>query len=418
MKRVLIILLAAGVGFAAASLIVINRQAARYLAQLAEQQAAWQAEKAELEAALERAREQARRASAPVAAAPVDTPTAPARLSPKEIIARLQALRLSPGANPARTLRQVVYWLEELGQAGPAALPAIREFLVRYEDLDLDTSWAQGRGSRDRLPPDFAWPPSLRFGLFDVVRQIGGADAEKILAEALAQTGRGVEVAYLTRVLQELAPDKYRDQALTVARALLASTAPFHSTSPLDRNHRDHLYSVLAFFRDSGYVSEAQAQLVRADSQIDRSALRYLLQTLGTQAVPIAAQAYQNPALTNSAAKEPLARLALNFVGADAQANEFYQKAINDSLLTRSDRKNLIEDLNQDGFADTRNLTANDLPLIQNRIALIEQLAPTAMDDANAAAFKEAYKDLVNMRDRILRPPPTAPTAVPNQGKP
>jgi hypothetical protein len=410
MKRTLLILLVAGVAFALASLIVTRRQAARSAALLAEQQAAWQAEKAELEAALEQAREEARLASVSWPAAPAAKPSAPARLSPKEIMARLQALRLAPGTNPARTLRQAVYWFEELAQAGPAALPAIRDFLVRYEDLDLDTSWFQGRGSRDRLPSDFTLPPSLRFGLFDVVRQIGGTEAEKVLAEALSGTGRGVEVAYLTRVLQELAPDRYRDQALAAARSLLASTGSFVSASPLDRNHRDHLFSVLAFYGDAGYAGEAQTQLVRADSQLDRSALKYLQQTLGAQAVPIAAQAYQNPALTNSSAKEPLARLALNFVGLDTQANEFYQKSINDPLLTKDHRRNLIEDLNQDGFADTKNLTARDLPLVQNRIALIEQLAPSAMDDANAVAFKEAYKDLVNMRDRILQPPaPAAP---------
>jgi hypothetical protein len=155
----------------------------------------------------------------------------------------------------------------------------------------------------------------------------------------------------------------------------------------------------------------AQTQLLRTDSQIDRGALRYLQQSLGAQAVTIAAQTYQNPLLlTNAAAKEPLARLALAFVGADTQANQFYQQAINDPVLTKGHRSNLIEDLNEDGFADPRNLTANDLPLIQNRIALIEQLAPSAMDEVNAAAFKEAYKDLVNMRAKVTgQAPPVRP---------
>ena len=77
--------------------------------------------------------------------------------------------------------------------------------------------------------------------------------------------------------------------------------------------------------------------------------------------------------------------------------------------LSENHRRNLIEDLNQDGFPDTRNLTARDLPLIQSRIVLIEQLAPNAADPVNAAAFKEAYKDLLNMRDRVARLPRLAP---------
>ena len=94
-----------------------------------------------------------------------------------------------------------------------------------------------------------------------------------------------------------------------------------------------------------------------SSSQVDRSALKYLQQTLGPQSVAVAAQAYQDPRVTDSAKKEPLARLALNFVGPDRQANEFYQRAINDPVLTARHRKNLIEDLNQDGFPDTRNLS-------------------------------------------------------------
>ena len=47
-------------------------------------------------------------------------------------------------------------------------------------------------------------PPSLRFGLFDVVRRIGGPDAEKLLGEMLGTTGRGVELAWLARAFPGL----------------------------------------------------------------------------------------------------------------------------------------------------------------------------------------------------------------------
>jgi hypothetical protein len=129
---------------------------------------------------------------------------------------------------------------------------------------------------------------------------------------------------------------------------------------------------------------------------------------LGPQSVAIAAQAYQDPRVSDSAKKEPLARLALSFVGVDQQANEFYERTINDPVITPSHRKNLIEDLNEDGL-EFRNLTERDLPIIKNRLAIIDQLAPGAMDKVNAAAFMEARKDLVNMANRILNPPPPKP---------
>ncbi|PYI85054.1 MAG: hypothetical protein DME26_11940 [Verrucomicrobia bacterium] len=318
------------------------------------------------------------------------------------------ALKSEP-ANQPRMMRQAIYWLEELIAAGPPALPAIREFLGRNQDLQIGPL-SQVKGVRvGAAANDFVVPPSLRFGLFDATKQIGGAEAEKLLAEVLGATGRGAEIAWLTRTLQEIAPNKYRDVALGAARELLARPLASNAPSPLDRNERDQLFSVLTMYGDTSYVSAAQAQVLRADGEVDRSALKYLQQLLGQQAVPIAAQWYDDPRLTDPAKKEPFARLALNYVGADALANAFYQKAINDMSLTAGHRKNLIEDLNQDGFPDTKNLSTRDLQLIQNRIALIEQLAPSTADPVNAAAFKEAYKDLLKMRERITRPLQPAP---------
>jgi hypothetical protein len=114
--------------------------------------------------------------------------------------------------------------------------------------------------------------------------------------------------------------------------------------------------------------------------------------------------------------KDPLAREALQFVGADIASTEIWSRAINNRNLPTNERKDLIEDLNEDGFRDPKNLTHEDLPLILSRIELIEMLSPTAIDDLNAAAFKEAHKDLIAMRDRVLSQPP--PPAEPAAGKP
>lgn len=95
------------------------------------------------------------------------------------------------------------------------------------------------------------------------------------------------------------------------------------------------------------------------------------------------------------------ARAALGLVGADADAEKVWATAINDPNMSAHDRKDLIEDLNETGFADPKHLTADDLPLIVNRLKLIENMAPNAMDDVNAAAFAEAYKDLTHMYQRL-----------------
>jgi hypothetical protein len=88
-------------------------------------------------------------------------------------------------------------------------------------------------------------------------------------------------------------------------------------------------------------------------------------------------------------------------VGTDPDAEDVWFDAINDPDLPAEERSDLIEDLNEDGFDDPGNLTEEDLPLIESRIRIIEELAPDAMDEVNAEAFAEAYKDLLNMRARL-----------------
>jgi hypothetical protein len=101
--------------------------------------------------------------------------------------------------------------------------------------------------------------------------------------------------------------------------------------------------------------------------------------------------------------KDPDARAALSLVGADPNAEQYWIAAINDSRLPAHERQDLIEDLNEDGLSDPKNPGLGDLPLIVNRLQLIEELAPNALDTVNADAFAEAYKDLANMFVRLTQ---------------
>ena len=97
--------------------------------------------------------------------------------------------------------------------------------------------------------------------------------------------------------------------------------------------------------------------------------------------------------------RDPVAREALYFVGADPRAEEYWWEAINDPSLPGHERQDLIEDLNEDGLSDPKRPTMDDLPLIVSRIELIEAIGEDAMDQVNADAFQEAYKDLLNLAD-------------------
>ena len=106
------------------------------------------------------------------------------------------------------------------------------------------------------------------------------------------------------------------------------------------------------------------------------------------------------PAKPRPEIQDPDARAALSLVGADPAAEQYWISAINDDTLPANERRELIEDLNQDGFVNRKNPGLEDFQLIVSRIQLIEELAPSAKDQVNADAFAEAYKDLVKMLGR------------------
>lgn len=111
----------------------------------------------------------------------------------------------------------------------------------------------------------------------------------------------------------------------------------------------------------------------------------------------------EQPASLDPAAREQLGRMALSHVGADPVADEIWVWLINDAELSPEVRADLIEDLNENGFSDGDGsvATIEDLPVIENRLLLIEENAPFALDDTNAAAFAEAYNDLAEMWWRL-----------------
>lgn len=139
--------------------------------------------------------------------------------------------------------------------------------------------------------------------------------------------------------------------------------------------------------------SVSKAPLATAEAQTKVQTPKTPAKTV--QAPPASTGSQAPP--TKAEIMDPMARSALSFVGADPDADEYWIGAINDPRLSADERQNLIEDLNEDGISDPQHPTVEDLPLIVNRLMLIESLASDAIDQVNADAFQEAYKDLANM---------------------
>ena len=400
MKTLLLILLTAGATFAAAYLIVSTQQASRAKLQLAAAQANWDKEKMDLEAELASAQNQ------PVQQNIAVTPAAQEqniRLTPEQIIEKLVTIHPS-GAERNRNLRLIVYYLESLVEWNTAALPAIDNFLARNEDVDytvdetaLDAAdqpaqnqggpggrnnrgGPGGRGGNDlwqfrrggEMRTDFVFPPSLRLGLVDVLKAIGGEEAEKVLASTLESTGRGLEVAYITRILEQMAPGKYRELAVNVAKDLLLHPLESNTGSRLDNNTKSYLFGVLSFYNDGSFAEYAKAMLVGEDGRIDRTALDYINSTLKELAVPTLYDAYNNPSLTNFWEKARLGESILNYVGNNQTANQLLADIVNNSDLDDRMKMMAIIRLAGGGFGPFQTESPSDPALIQSRIGVIQ----------------------------------------------
>ncbi len=96
--------------------------------------------------------------------------------------------------------------------------------------------------------------------------------------------------------------------------------------------------------------------------------------------------------------QDPTARVAMALVGADLDAEAYWREAIFDPSLPEEEREDLMEDLNEEGLSDHKRPSAEDLPLIMSRLALLDEIAPDA-DEFMLTHLWEAYKDLVNLAD-------------------
>jgi hypothetical protein len=438
MKTLIIILLVAGVSFASTYLVVSNQRAA----QLKAAQARWDAEKAQLEAA-------AATKSSPAPAPAVvmsAAPSAPAEESPQDILNDLFNIKLGSGSERNVALRLIVFKLETLAHRGKASVPAIRAFLGRNVDVaygeqstgnnnnqnnqnnqnnptdaggstnqpnQVNTAGAGGgpggggggggRGGRFRriqnLQIDWVVPPSLRLGLVGTLREIGGPEGEQALAEMLSTTARGVEIAYLARVLEEIAPGKYRDAAVAAARELLMNPPAIDNPDRFDDLSRAYLFGVLEFFHDTSFAVNAQQMLVGKDGRLDAEAMSYLTEVMKDQSVSALYSAYQNPGLTNQFDKMSLGREMLSYVGQNSQANALFTETLNNADLDSRLKAFTVAQLAGGGFGPFSSSSPTDPQVISSRISILNQLLSQpayANDETMSQAISATINALQN----------------------
>jgi hypothetical protein len=106
------------------------------------------------------------------------------------------------------------------------------------------------------------------------------------------------------------------------------------------------------------------------------------------------------PAPKKKVVQDPLAREALSLVGIDPEAELYWFSALGDPTLPKSERQDLVDDLNEQGLADPKHPTIEDVPLILARINILAEAMRTFGEDAYD--WKEPYDDLANLVELAL----------------
>ncbi len=265
-------------------------------------------------------------------------------LSAEEIIDELMNVKLT-SKNRRAAERRVQFLFESLIQQGDAAVPHIRAFLNKMEDVEFmvqrseeeeegrGRSRGQGndwmerfRGRTRGTSLDFEQPPSLRIGLIDILKEIGGSSAEAVLGEVLSKTARGFEVAYVAKTVRSLiGPDAFRVEALAAAHELLSDPVEVLNPNNFDRNSQRYLFSVLEMYNDQTFIQSAQGLLVREDGKINGTVLDYLDDVGKEQAMDAIYQAFNGGQVTDRGDLSRLARAGLKYTGSNPQANQMFK---------------------------------------------------------------------------------------------
>ena len=299
-------------------------------------------------------------------------------MSVPEILDELIEIKLS-SKNRRRVQRRMSYLFESLALQGDAAVPLIREFLNKMEDVDFEVrregesdEERKRRYSRFRATLNFSQPPTLRIGLIDMLAEIGGDHAEATIAELLSTTGRGFEIAYAAKIIQGwLGKDAYRTEALAAAHELLLDPVEAVGGNHFDRMSKNYLFMVLDMYDDQTFIQSAQGMFINDDGRIDRTILDYYEDVGKVRALDAMVQAFRSGRVHEDD-MDNLAEAASRYTGINPQADQLFRDIMTGDQYNMETKLDAIRSFTQsDGDASTDGVPKN---VLQARLNLVNTL--------------------------------------------
>jgi hypothetical protein len=299
-------------------------------------------------------------------------------MSVPEILDELIEIKLV-SKNRSSVQRRLSYLFESLALQGNAAVPLIREFLNKMEDVDFavqregeSDEESKRRYSRFRATLNFSQPPTLRIGLIDMLAEIGSDDAEATVAELFATTGRGFEIAYAAKTIQGwLGKDAYRTEALAAAHELLLDPVEAVGGNHFDRLSRNYLFMVLDMYDDQTFIQSAQSMFINEDGRIDRTILDYYEDVGKVRALPAMVQAFRSGRVHEDD-MDNLAEAASRYAGINPQADQLFRDIMTGDQYNMETKLDAIRSFTQsDGDASTPGVPPH---VLQARLNLVNTL--------------------------------------------
>ena len=184
----------------------------------------------------------------------------------------------------------------QLVQQGPAAVPAIREFLEQNKDIPYD--YSQGGNQLGAH--------SLRLALLQALEAIGGPEAMQLATDTLQTATEPREIAQLAHQLESEAPGQHREAILHAARESLAMA----TVGKLGQTDTGPLFNVLTQYGGADAVPDLQ----KVTSPFRYYSAIGLAQLPDGAGIPVLSDMLRQPngppRATHNAALEALAQLA------------------------------------------------------------------------------------------------------------
>jgi hypothetical protein len=158
----------------------------------------------------------------------------------RQYLERLHSMQFNGRSLTRQQADEINQLLRLLAEQGEAALPVIRDFLERFQDVNFDMF----EGGQQ------VHYGSLRLGLLDLLREIGGPDAAELLLQTLESTADPLEIALLARAFLDHPDDHYRLAAVNAALNALALA----SSGQWDGRDVSALFEVLQRLGDESVV--------------------------------------------------------------------------------------------------------------------------------------------------------------------